>query len=76
MTSIWPWHWRLWRLSQIGSVKVSATHSFATLSTNAGGWIECPFPVPSEAFMVLELSPGAAAGRRGTVRYRPEFELI
>jgi len=38
--------------------------------------IECPFPVPSEAFMVLELSPGAAAGRRGTVRYRPEFELV
>lgn len=38
--------------------------------------IECPFPVPSEAFMVLELSPGAARGCRGVVRYRPEFELV
>ena len=38
--------------------------------------IVCPFPVPSEAFMVLELSPGAAAARRGVVRYRPEFELV
>lgn len=26
--------------------------------------------------MVLELSPGAASGCRGVVRYRPEFELI
>ena len=38
--------------------------------------IECLLPVPSEAFMLLELSPGAAAGRRGRVRYRAEFELI
>ena len=38
--------------------------------------IDCPFPVPSEAFMVLELWPDAAAGRRGVVRYRPEFELV
>jgi putative acetyltransferase len=38
--------------------------------------IDCPFPVPSEAFMVLELFPDAAAGRQGMVRYRPEFELV
>ncbi len=38
--------------------------------------IECPFPVPSEAFMALELLPDAAAGWRGTVRYPPEFELL
>ena len=38
--------------------------------------IDCPFPVPSEAFMVLELWSDAAAGRRGMVRYRPEFELV
>ena len=38
--------------------------------------IECPFPAPPEAFMALELSPGAAAGCRGAVRYRPEFELV
>jgi len=28
---------------------------------------------PDEAFMVLELSPGALRGRGGVVRYRPEF---
>jgi putative acetyltransferase len=38
--------------------------------------IDCPFPVPSEAFMVLELFSDAAAGRQGMVRYRPEFELV
>lgn len=38
--------------------------------------IECPFPVPPEVFMVLELSPGVASGCRGMVRYQPEFELV
>jgi len=38
--------------------------------------IDCPFSVPSEALMVLELWSNAAAGRRGMVRYRPEFELV
>ena len=38
--------------------------------------IECPFPAPPEAFMVLELSPGAASQCRGTVRYRPEFAAV
>jgi putative acetyltransferase len=35
--------------------------------------IRCPFSVPDEAFMVLELNAGALNGVRGTVRYRPEF---
>lgn len=38
--------------------------------------IECPFPAPPGAFMVLELSPGAARGCRGMVHYRSEFELV
>jgi putative acetyltransferase len=29
-----------------------------------------------ESFFVLELAPGALAGRRGVVRYRPEFAAI
>jgi putative acetyltransferase len=33
----------------------------------------CEYPVPAEVFMVLELEPGALAGCRGTVKYRPEF---
>lgn len=33
-----------------------------------------PFPVPDEAFMVLELVPGALAGIEGKVQYPPAFE--
>ena len=32
--------------------------------------------VPAEVFMVAELAPGALAGRRGIVRYRPEFDGV
>ena len=35
--------------------------------------IECEFEVPEEAWMILELREGALAGRRGTVRFQPEF---
>ena len=38
--------------------------------------IGCPFPVPSEAFMVLELSPRAANGYRGTVCYHSAFGSV
>ena len=30
-------------------------------------------PAPDEAFMLLELRPGALGGRGGIVRYQPEF---
>lgn len=32
--------------------------------------------VPREAFMVVELAPGALAGRKGVVHYRPEFSEV
>lgn len=35
--------------------------------------LRCEYPVPDEVFMVAELKPGALAGRRGLVKYRPEF---
>jgi putative acetyltransferase len=35
--------------------------------------LRCEYDAPADAFMVLELLPGALAGRRGLVRYRPEF---
>ncbi len=38
--------------------------------------IGCEFEVPEEAFMVAELRPGALAGRRGIVRYQPEFSAF
>lgn len=33
----------------------------------------CEYEVPDEAFMVLELEPGALVGCVGTVKYQPEF---
>ena len=38
--------------------------------------IKCPFIVPSDEFMVLELLPGAASQCRGMVHYPPEFESV
>ena len=35
--------------------------------------LRCEYPVPDAAFMALELEPGALAGRRGLVKYCPEF---
>jgi putative acetyltransferase len=32
--------------------------------------------VPEEVFMVAELREGALAGRKGIVRYRPEFDEV
>ncbi len=36
--------------------------------------IECEFEVPDEAWMMKELTQGALAGRRGKVRFQPEFK--
>lgn len=38
--------------------------------------IEAPFPVPDEAFMVLELKSGALEGVRGIVRYPKYFDEV
>ena len=38
--------------------------------------LEAPFPVPDEAFMVLELVPGALDGVAGVVRFPPPFEEV
>ena len=38
--------------------------------------LRCEFGCPDEAFMALELRPGALAGRGGLVRYRPEFTSL
>ena len=35
--------------------------------------IDCEFEAPDEAWMILELREGALAGRRGIVRFQPEF---
>ena len=35
--------------------------------------IACEFDAPEEAWMLLELRPGVLAGRKGTVKFQPEF---
>jgi len=35
--------------------------------------LEAPFPVPNEAFLALELVPGALEGITGVVKYPPPF---
>ncbi len=36
--------------------------------------IECPWRVPEEVFMALELQPGALTGIKGRVDYPPDFD--
>lgn len=36
----------------------------------------CEYPAPDEAFMVLELEKGALDGRKGLIKYRPEFAEV
>jgi putative acetyltransferase len=38
--------------------------------------LTCEYPVPLEAFMVAELKAGALSGKRGLVRYLPEFARV
>ncbi len=41
--------------------------------TGAALGLACAFAAPEEAFMAIELAPGALAGVAGTVSYAPEF---
>lgn len=36
----------------------------------------CKWPVPSEFFMAVELTPNALAGRSGLIEYQPEFDIF
>ena len=46
---------------------------FAPASTRG---LRCEFDVPDEAFLVVELVPGALGARQGLVRYHPEFARV
>jgi putative acetyltransferase len=50
-----------------------AFYSRFGFSTARGYGLECPFPVPDEVFMVIELIPGVLAGKSGTVKYADPF---
>jgi putative acetyltransferase len=38
--------------------------------------IRCPYEAPDEAFMLLELRPGALRGVHGAARYHPDFDAL
>jgi putative acetyltransferase len=38
--------------------------------------LSCEYPVPDEVFMALELREGALSGRKGLVKYGPEFSNV
>jgi putative acetyltransferase len=57
----------------LGSPKYYGRFGFVPASSFG---IECPFPVPSDHFMVLELTPDAARDCSGMVQYRPEFSHV
>ena len=48
---------------------------FGFVTANQKG-LRCEYPVPPEAFMVVELRPGALTGKQGLVKYRPEFDQV
>ena len=56
----------------LGHVEYYPRFAFVPAHTKA---LRYEHPGPAEAFMVVELVPGALDGSSGVVRYRPEFEL-
>lgn len=54
----------------LGAPDYYGRFGFVTAKTMGLG---CEYPVPDEAFMVLELEPGALHGYAGIVKYRAEF---
>lgn len=46
---------------------------FAPASTRG---LRCEYDAPDEAFLVVELVPGALGARQGLVRYHPEFARV
>ncbi|OGP56518.1 MAG: GNAT family N-acetyltransferase [Deltaproteobacteria bacterium RBG_13_52_11b] len=48
---------------------------FGFSSARAKG-LEAPFPVPDEAFLILELVPGTLEGIKGVVNYPSEFDDV
>ncbi|QDT52699.1 hypothetical protein Pan44_07110 [Caulifigura coniformis] len=74
-------HWSLGRLRERGfpAVIVLGEPAFYRrfgFQTAANSGIECPFDVPAEYFMALELQPAALAAITGLVEYRPEFTAV
>jgi putative acetyltransferase len=45
-------------------------------STELASRIQCPFPGAGDAWMALELAPGALSGITGSVRYPAAFGLV
>jgi hypothetical protein len=75
---IYPRGLQIWKLGH--NVIVVVRHPdyyprFGFSSARAKG-LEVPFPVPDEAFMVLELIPGALKGISGVVKHPSAFDGV
>jgi putative acetyltransferase len=57
----------------LGSPKYYSRFGFTSAKEKG---LKCEYPVPDEAFMVLELETGALEGCVGTVKYRSEFDKL
>lgn len=57
----------------LGHAQYYPRFGFERASVHGIRWEE---EAPDEAFMVLELVPGALEGRAGVVRYHPEFDRL
>jgi putative acetyltransferase len=57
----------------VGHPEYYSRFGFAPASRHGVAW---EHPVPDEAFMLLELRPGALGARGGIVRYQPEFDGV
>jgi putative acetyltransferase len=59
------------RVLVVGDARYYARFGFVQASRFG---IKCPFPAPDEAFLAIELQPGAFAGCAGIARYGHEFD--
>lgn len=57
----------------LGHPKFYPRFGFEPASLNG---LRCEYDVPDDVFMVTELEPIALAGRRGLVKYHPEFSKV
>jgi putative acetyltransferase len=55
---------------------LSGTRNTIRFSSARAKGLEAPFPLPDEAFLVLELVPDALEGINGVVNYPSEFDDV
>jgi len=57
----------------LGHLRDDPRFGFALASAKG---LRCEYPVPDDALMVIDLTPGALRGRAGLVKCHPEFGRV